>query len=227
MELRFENRASLQLTPDTKPKLGPTLSVSADIVCAASPREVQACLADLEQRGCIVQDIALESEELPLESEEEVVDVEWDFSDEDVIAAESEQILDGYDGTGPFLPSDKYVLTVWPVSGGGVGIDVPEMGGEAYRGVNREGYTVLNRLNQRYAAYRAIAEWLIEEDGTTLTKTPDEFLVAHQTITQAAFLGKLKERGQEIPPSSFSRYIAGARLSWRNGSIPLRQLFKE
>ncbi len=227
MELRFENRPSWQQKTEVKPKIQPVLSVSADVVCAASPREVQSCLADLEQRGCIVQDIALESEALPLESEEEIVDAEWDFSDEDAIAAESEQILDGDDGTGPFLPSDKYVLMVWPVSEGRVEIDVPGMGGEAYRGVNREGYTVLNRLNQRYAAYRAIAEWLIEEDGTTLTKTPDEFLVAHQKITQVGFLRKLKERGQEIPASSFSRYVAGARLSWRNGSIPLRQLFKE
>ena len=225
MELRLGNLPRVQPKPEPKPK--PVLSVSADIVCTASPREVQACLADLEQRGCIVQDIALESEELPLETEDEILDVEWDFSDEDVMAAESDPILDGNDEIGPFLPGDKYVLTVWPVSEGRVEIDVPEMGGEAYRGVNPEGYTVLNRLNQRYAAYRAIAEWLIKEDGTALTKMPDEFLVAHQTITQAGFLRKLKERGQEIPPSSFSRYVAGARLSWRNGSIPLRQLFKE
>ncbi|MBQ3290614.1 MAG: hypothetical protein IJH50_14520 [Kiritimatiellae bacterium] len=197
-----------------------------DLVRSASPMEVQRCLQELEQRGCIVQDISAGYEELAIDEElaEEEFDVEWDFSDEDALTLENDERLSEVSETGPFLLAVAYVLRVFRDGDGGVEIDVPEMGCETYIGRDAHGKDILQELSRRRDAYRAIAEWLLGSYAMKQADTPVEFLSIHQPIAQTDFI---KKHDLGIPMSSFAKYLVAAQLAWNTGSIPLRRLFKK
>jgi hypothetical protein len=205
------------------------LLAKADLVCSASPLEVQRYLQELEQQGKIVQDISVGYEELAIDEGlfEKEFDAEWDFSDEDALTIESDERVSVVPETEPFLSGRDYVLRVFRNEDGGVEIDVPEMGGEGYIDSSMEGETILYNLACRRNAYHAIAKWLLELDAIKRTNSPVEFLSLHQKITQDQFLADLKkERNLVISKGAFSKYLGAARLVWGRGSIALRQLFK-
>ena len=204
------------------------LLAKADLVCSASPLEVQRYLQELELRGCIVQDMSAGYEELSIDEDLAVkeLDAEWDFADEDALMVESDESLSEVPETEPFVSDVAYVLRVFRNGGdGGIEIDVPEMGGEAYVGCDKLGLgqTVLQNLNQRRDAYRAIAKWLIGSDAMRQADTVAKFLSIHKQIMQKDFIQK---QGLGILEPSFSKYLGAARLAWSDGSIPLRRLFK-
>ena len=201
------------------------LLAKADLVCSASPLEVQRYLQELEQQGKIVQDISVGYEELTIDEElfEKEFDAEWDFSDEDALTEEDGERLSEVPGVGPFVLDDAYVLRVFRNGDGGAEIDVPEMGGEAYVGCDKHGQKVLQNLDRRRDAYRAIAKWLIGSDAMRQADTVAKFLSIHKQITQEGFIQK---QGLGILAPSFSKYLGAACLAWSNGSIPLRRLFK-
>ena len=206
-------------------KLQTALQVQTDLVCEASPQEVQIYLEELEQQGDIALDIGAAEADIPLEDELGVFDAEWDFSDEDTLSIEHDEDLQAVGGVNPFLSDDAYVLKVYhnPRTGQ-IEIDIPETGGEIYRGVKLKGNKALNKLDQRRAAYCAVAEWLMKADAEKLAVAPDEFLKKHQKIEQKKFI---KDFCPKIDKASFSKYLGGARLAWRVGSIPLRSLFND
>lgn len=205
------------------------LQARTDLVCSAVPLEVQRCLQALEQRGCIVLDISVGYEETVIDEAlaEKEFDADWDFSDEDALTFESDEVLSEVSEAGPFLSGDSYVLRVFRDETGLVEIDVPEVGGEGYIGANIEGKMMLYNLGLRRKAYRAIAEWLLESDAIKQSNSPSEFLSIHQAITQEQFRSDIKrERNLDISKGAFSKYLNAARLAWNTGSIPLRRLFK-
>lgn len=201
------------------------LQAKADLVCSASPLEVQRYLQELEYRGCVVQDVSVGYEELTMDEDlaEKEFDAEWDFSDEDALTGESGARLSEVPGVGPFVLDDAYVLRVFRNGDGGAEIDVPEMGGEAYVGCDKHGQKVLQNLDRRRDAYRAIAKWLIGSDAMRQADTVAKFLSIHEQITQEDFIQK---QGLGILAPSFSKYLGAACLAWSDGSIPLRRLFK-
>ena len=204
-------------------KVRQALRAQASLVCLESPHEVQRFLEKLEQTGDIVQDVSPDDEDIPLENEDDTCNAEWDYADEDEVQGASDEGRFMILGADPYWTANAYVIRIHRLLNGRVEFDVPEMGGEGYRGVSKLGESVLGELSRRRRVYCAIAKWVAESGAVREADSPVEFLERHQAISQVKFLERLTER---IPASSFSKYLNGARLAWHNGSIPLRNLFR-
>ena len=206
---------------DDKQKLKERVALAAatDVVCTASPRAVQEFLSRLEQRGDIVQNALPSDEILPCLSEEEEFDIEWDSSDEDENHEENQYESFQAGGIGPYESEDAYVIRVERLSDGTVGFDLPETGGEAYRGVTPLGNKTLEALSKRAETYKAIVKWL---QGSSLASI-EAFLAAHEVMSQKDFIDQSQ---LDVAPGTFSKYVRNARLAWDAGSIPLSRLFK-
>ena len=200
------------------------LSAATDIVCTASPSEVQEFLSRLEQRGDIVQDVQPEYEMLPCMSDEDEFDVEWDYSDEDEYHEDQRYESRLENMSGAFEPEDAYVIRIERLPGGTVAFSLPETGGEAYRGVTQLGNKALSILSQRAKTYAAIAKWLQDSNRSSSSwASPEAFLATHEVMLQKDFL---KEYHLDVAAGTFSKYVRNARLAWDTGSIPLDRLFK-
>ncbi len=212
----------ISIGPIQRPELTAVLSAATDIACTASPRAVQEFLSRLEQRGDIVQGALPSDEMLPCLSDEEEFDVEGDFSDEDENHEENqcESCQDG--GVGPYESEDAYVIRVERLSDGTVGFDLPETGGEAYRGVTPLGNKTLEALSKRAETYGAIVKWIQNHPSSSLVSA-EAFLAAHEVMSQKDFIDQSQ---LDVAPGTFSKYVRNARLAWDAGSIPLSRLFK-
>lgn len=199
-----------------------SLAAATDIVCTAAPGEVMEFLAGLEQRGDIVQDALPGDEMLPCVSEGEEFDAEWDYSDEDVCHEESQYESFADTGTGPYESEDAYVIRVECLPDGSVFFDVPETGGEAYRGITMLGKKALDALSKRTRTYESVVKWLQEQPSSSFASAED-FLATWKGMPQKVFLG---ESHLGVAPGTFSKYVRNARLAWGGGSIPLARLFK-
>lgn len=206
---------------DQKVKLA--LRAQVGLVCSESPREVQRFLERLEQTGDIVLDVSPDDEDIPLENEDDMYSAEWDYTDED---ADWDGDDSGFSisGADPYWFDDAYVIRIKRLADGRVEFEIPEMGGESYRGASKLGEGVLGELSQRGRAYRAIVDWLVKNDVVRQVNSLGEFMKMHKFISQAEFL--VDQLNRTIPASSFSRYLNGARLAWNESCIPLRELFK-
>ena len=212
-----EQRAS----HNQRQELTAALSAATDIVCTASPSEVQEFLSRLEQCGDIVQDTLPSDEILPILSEEKEFDCEWDYSDEDENHGENQYESSQDSGIGPYESEDAYVIRVERQPDGSVSFDLPETGGEAYRGVTLLGDRALSALSKRVETYGAIVRW-IKKQLSSLT-SPEAFLDGHKGMAQKDFL---KQSHLDVAAGTFSKYLHNARLAWGTGSIPLDRLFK-
>ena len=200
------------------------LSAATEILCAASPGEVQEFLSRLEQNGDIVQDALPDEEMLPCISGEEEFDVEWDYADEDEYHEDQryESCLENM--SGPFEPEDAYVIRIERLPGGAVAFSLPETGGEAYRGVTQLGNKALSILSQWARTYAAIAKWLQDSNRSSSSlASPEAFLATHEVMSQKEFLSQSR---LGVASGTFSKYVRNARLAWDTGSIPLDRLFK-
>ena len=187
-KLRTTNTVKPVPKPDDKQsQKGKTaLAAVTDIVCTASPRAVQEFLSRLEQCGDIVQDTLPSDEILPVLSEEKEFDGEWDYSDEDEYQEENQYGSSQDSGIGPYESEDAYVIRVERQPDGLVSFDLPETGGESYRGVTLLGGRALSALSKRVETYGAIVRW-IKKQLSSLT-SPEAFLDGHKGMSQKDFL---------------------------------------
>ena len=199
------------------------LRAAADHVCEASPALVQQCLAELVVKGHLANDVMPASEELPLVDEEEEYTAEVDYSDEDIYQNEPDAMPQLADGSGPFLSESAYSIVVRRLPGGGVALDVPEIGGEAYRALTSLGEQVLGNLSHRRQIYAAIADWLQREYASNLTGTLDDFLDQYKALKQTEFL---KNNSLKLDKSVLSKSLNNATLVLGDGELPLRKLFE-
>ena len=221
-EMTMGPSGSQTTVDEQQQRLIASLAAATDIVCTASPDEVMEFLTKLEQKGDIVQDALPIDETLPCVAEGEEFDAEWDYSDEDVYHEESQHESFADTGTGPYESEDAYVIRVECLPDGSIAFDMPETGGEAYRGVTRLGRKALDALSKRARTYKAIVKWLQERPSSSFASAED-FLATGEGMSQKNFR---VQSPLDVAAGTFSKYVRSARLAWETGSIPLSRLFK-
>ncbi len=161
----------------------------------------------------------------------EEFDSECEYSDDDELAEDvgfddCERSLDfrGEEKSSPFL-AGKYAIKVVEYGRGYFRCIAPDDPYSTLRASSGGGVgcTILNALHGQFAFFRAVADWLQEENerrGGAMLAGVHEFRAQHEPMPRKDFC---KER--KIDESSATRYVRNCLLQLPDGSLPLESLF--